>query len=90
MRIALFSMWRSCRAISIILILALSDPVNLYSQPTLRDAREIQLLAQRKVERGLADLLNTLTFDELGEFERRSIVKTATILRPIRYFILIK
>lgn len=86
MRIALFSMWRSCRAISIILILALSGPVNLYSQPTLRDAREIQLLAQRKVERGLADLLNTLTFDELGEFERRSIVEDSYNTSPNQIF----
>ncbi len=59
-----------------------------YPQPPLspRDAREIQLLAQRKVERSLADLLNTLTFDEIGEFERKSIVEDSYNASPNQVF----
>lgn len=40
---------------------------------TRRDSEEIKLLAQRKVEKGLNDLLNTLTFDDLNESERKAI-----------------
>jgi tetratricopeptide (TPR) repeat protein len=39
-----------------------------------RDADEIKLIAQRKVEKGLVDLLNTLSFDDLGEFERKQLI----------------
>lgn len=39
----------------------------------LQDSQEIQLLARRKVEKGLNDLLNTLAFEDLGEFERKAI-----------------
>ncbi|MEI7581222.1 tetratricopeptide repeat protein [Runella sp.] len=41
---------------------------------SLRDAQEIKLLAQRKVERGLTDLLNTVSFEDLGEFERKALM----------------
>ena len=40
---------------------------------TVRDRQEIQLLARRKVEKGLNDLLNTIAFEDLGEFERKAI-----------------
>ncbi|PSL27452.1 tetratricopeptide repeat protein [Dyadobacter jiangsuensis] len=40
---------------------------------THRDSEEIKLLAQRKIEKGLNDLLNTLTFDDLNESERKAI-----------------
>ena len=39
-----------------------------------RDNEEIKLLATRKVEKGLNDLLNTLSFEDIGEFERKSII----------------
>ena len=45
------------------------------AQPvTRRDNEEIKLLATRKVEKGLNDLFNTLSFEDLGEFERKSII----------------
>ena len=40
-----------------------------------RDSDEIKLLAQRRVERGLSDLLNTLTQEDLGEAERRFVLR---------------
>ncbi len=39
-----------------------------------RDSDEIKLLAKRKVERGLNDLLNVLTFEDLEESQRKAIV----------------
>lgn len=39
-----------------------------------RDSDEIKLLAQRRVERGLSDLLNTLTQEDLGEAERKFMI----------------
>lgn len=41
---------------------------------TTADNSEIRMLAQRKVEKGLSDLLNTITFEDLGEFERKAII----------------
>ncbi|WP_138485307.1 tetratricopeptide repeat protein [Dyadobacter bucti] len=40
---------------------------------TVRDSQEIKHLAQRKVEKGLNDLLNTVAFEDLGEFERKAL-----------------
>jgi tetratricopeptide (TPR) repeat protein len=47
-----------------------------YSQETIsrRDSEEIKLLAQRKVEKGLPDLLNVLTQEDLGEAERKFMI----------------
>jgi tetratricopeptide (TPR) repeat protein len=47
-----------------------------YSQETIsrRDSEEIKLLAQRRVEKGLTDLLNTLTQEDLGEAERKFMI----------------
>lgn len=47
---------------------ALAQPVSS------RDSDEIKLLAKRKVERGLNDLLNVLTFEDLEESQRKAIV----------------
>lgn len=52
----------------------------------LRDAQEIKLLAQRKVEKGLADLLNTICFEDLGEFERKSIMADSYGESPNKLF----
>ncbi len=41
---------------------------------TKRDSDEIKLLAQRKVEKGLADLLNVLSQEDLGEAERKFMI----------------
>lgn len=49
--------------------------VQIHAQPiTRRDNDEVKLLATRKVEKGLNDLFNTLSFEDLGEFERKSII----------------
>ena len=40
---------------------------------TTRDSQEIIHLAKRKVEKGLSDLLNTVAFEDLGEFERKAL-----------------
>lgn len=47
---------------------ALAQPISS------RDSEEIKLLAKRKVERGLNDLLNVLTFEDLEESQRKAIV----------------
>ncbi|MFN4144999.1 MAG: tetratricopeptide repeat protein [Runella sp.] len=52
----------------------------------LRDVQEIKLLAQRKVERGLADLLNTVTFEDLSEFERKSLMADSYGESPNKLF----
>ncbi len=39
-----------------------------------RDSEEIKLLAKRKVEKGLNDLLNVLTFEDLEEAQRKAII----------------
>jgi tetratricopeptide (TPR) repeat protein len=41
--------------------------------PTDRDSDEIKRQAKRKIEKGLGDLLNALTFDDLTEAERQGI-----------------
>jgi tetratricopeptide (TPR) repeat protein len=41
--------------------------------PTDRDSDEIKRQAKRKIEKGLSDLLNALTFDDLTEAERQGI-----------------
>lgn len=60
----------------------------LLAQDTLRvrDVQEIKLLAQRKVERGLADLLNTITFEDLSEFERKSLTTDSYGESPNKLF----
>ena len=47
-----------------------------HSQETIsrRDSEEIKLLAQRKVEKGLVDLMNVLTQEDLGEAERKFMI----------------
>ncbi|WP_165939988.1 tetratricopeptide repeat protein [Dyadobacter psychrotolerans] len=47
----------------------------VFSQDSLsvREGQEIQLLARRKVEKGLNDLLNTISFEDLGDFERKAL-----------------
>lgn len=47
----------------------------LYAQDlTTRDNEEVKLLARRKVERGLNDLLNVLSLTDLGEAERNVLI----------------
>ena len=41
---------------------------------TTRDNDEVKLLARRKVERGLSDLLNVLSLADLGEAERNGLI----------------
>jgi tetratricopeptide (TPR) repeat protein len=59
----------------LILILGVLTYGPAFSQDSLslRDQQEIQLLAQRKVEKGLGDLLNTIAFEDLGDFERKAL-----------------
>ncbi|MBO0933271.1 tetratricopeptide repeat protein [Fibrella aquatilis] len=46
-----------------------------YTQPlTTRDNEEVKLLARRKVETGLNDLLNVLSLTDLGEAERNALI----------------
>lgn len=51
-------------------------PAHLRAQDTLslHDSQEIQFLAKRKIEKGYADLLNTITFEDVGDFERQAII----------------
>ncbi len=41
---------------------------------TTRDNEEVKLLARRKVELGLSDLLNVLSLSDLGEAERNALI----------------
>ncbi|GAB4025609.1 tetratricopeptide repeat protein [Spirosoma koreense] len=41
---------------------------------TTRDNEEVKLLARRKIERGLGDLLNVLSLADLGEAERNALI----------------
>ncbi|WP_215235774.1 tetratricopeptide repeat protein [Dyadobacter linearis] len=64
----------SARFVLLILgVLTISSPAFAQDSLTIRDEQEIQLLAQRKVEKGLSDLLNTIAFEDLGEFERKAL-----------------
>lgn len=49
---------------------------HLWAQDTLslHDSQEIQFLSKRKIEKGYADLLNTITFEDVGDFERQAII----------------
>ncbi|MBU1821817.1 MAG: tetratricopeptide repeat protein [Bacteroidetes bacterium] len=69
-----------------LLIIEGSTLLNAQDTLQLRDAQEIQLLAQRKVEKGLADLLNTIIFEDLGEFERKSIMADSYGESPNKLF----
>lgn len=64
-----------CLSFAFLLIGFLWTTLPVFGQDslTLRDQQEIQLLAQRKVEKGLGDLLNTIAFEDLGEFERKAL-----------------
>ncbi|MCE6991455.1 tetratricopeptide repeat protein [Dyadobacter sp. CY323] len=61
--------------ISLLIVSTLIASETGFAQDTLsiRDQQEIQLLAQRKVEKGLGDLLNTIAFEDLGDFERKAL-----------------
>ncbi|MCX6214602.1 tetratricopeptide repeat protein [Spirosoma sp.] len=48
--------------------------VSLAQELTIRDNDEVKLLARRKVERGLNDLLNVLSLTDLGEAERNALI----------------
>lgn len=62
------------KAICCALIIGSLLPIVKAQPVTRRDNEEIKLLATRKVEKGLNDLFNTLAFEDLGEFERKSII----------------
>ncbi|MBD2751842.1 tetratricopeptide repeat protein [Spirosoma validum] len=52
----------------------------LYAQElTTRDNEEVKLLARRKVELGLNDLLNVLSLSDLGEFERNALISDSYV-----------
>lgn len=46
----------------------------LAQELTTRDNEEVKLLARRKVELGLSDLLNVLSLSDLGEAERNALI----------------
>ncbi|MCE7059218.1 tetratricopeptide repeat protein [Dyadobacter sp. CY343] len=73
-----------------IIICILAPPPLLAAdlQDTLnqRDNNEVKLLAQRKIEKGLSDLLNTITFEDLGAFERKSITADSYGESPNKVF----
>lgn len=66
---------RFCAGIAILILGVLNGNRYVIAQDSLsiRDQQEIQLLAQRKVEKGLGDLLNTIAFEDLGDFERKAL-----------------
>ena len=55
--------------VSLLCLAAQAQP----APPTDRDSDEIKRQAKRKIEKGLSDLLNALTFDDLTEAERQGI-----------------
>ncbi|AQG81622.1 hypothetical protein [Spirosoma montaniterrae] len=55
---------------------AQTAPASLSALPK-KEADEIRFLAKKKIEKGLADLLNTLTFEDIGEFERDALIKNS-------------
>lgn len=59
----------------IVFVLTTSEFFPAFSQDSVsvKDSQEIQLLARRKVEKGLNDLLNTIAFEDLGDFERKAL-----------------
>jgi len=57
------------------LILGIGSFTNLYAQElTTRDNEEVKLLARRKIETGLNDLLNVLSLSDIGEAERNTLI----------------
>jgi tetratricopeptide (TPR) repeat protein len=60
-------------ALLILGVLNSREPSFAQDSLSIRDQQEVQLLAQRKVEKGLNDLLNTIAFEDLGEFERKAL-----------------
>ncbi|GAB3925998.1 tetratricopeptide repeat protein [Larkinella terrae] len=53
---------------------------------TTRDNEEVRLLARRKVERGLYDLLNVLSQEDLNEFERNTLISESFTQGPNQLF----
>ncbi|MEO6282944.1 MAG: tetratricopeptide repeat protein [Dyadobacter sp.] len=51
-----------------------------------KDNNEVKLLAKRKVEKGLNDLLNTIIFEDLGTFERKAIMADSYGNSPNKVF----
>ncbi|MEZ0607732.1 tetratricopeptide repeat protein [Fibrella sp. WM1] len=59
----------------LLLLALLILPTYLWGQElTTRDNDEVKLLARRKIERGLNDLLNVLSLADLGEAERNVLI----------------
>lgn len=53
---------------------------------TTRDNDEVKLLARRKVEKGLADLLNVLSLEDLNESERSALIAESYAPGPNQLF----
>ncbi|MCF0075075.1 tetratricopeptide repeat protein [Dyadobacter sp. CY261] len=75
----------------VIILIGILLPAHLRAadlQDTLsqRDNNEVKLLARRKIEKGLNDLLNTITFEDLSAFERKSIMADSYGESPNKLF----
>jgi tetratricopeptide (TPR) repeat protein len=53
----------------------ISLSVSAQTEITLKDSEEIKLAAKRKVEKGLQDLLNTIVQEDIGDAERKQIIR---------------
>lgn len=62
--------------------------INGWSQKILssKDQNEIRYLSRKKIETDLVDLLNTLSFVDLGEFERKTLIENSYLPNPNQVF----
>jgi len=62
--------------------------INSWSQKILssKDQSEIRYLSRKKIETDLVDLLNTLSFADLSEFERKNLIENSYLPNPNQVF----
>ena len=60
----------------LLIILPLYDCIS-QSTVSKRDADEIRALARKRVEKDFPELMNTLNLDDLGEFERKTLIQNS-------------
>lgn len=63
------------KKITTYLLVFISLSVSAQTEITQKDSEEIKLAAKRKVEKGLQDLLNTIVQEDIGDAERRQIIR---------------
>jgi hypothetical protein len=72
------------------ILLLLSCTCTVFGQPPVKlendDQKEIRYQARRKIEHDLKDLLNTLSFEEVGDAERKDLIRNSYLPGPNQLF----